>query len=195
MSRPRNFDEIEVLEGAVALFRERGYEGTSVPELISRLGICRQSLYNTFGDKRGLYLKALECYGERELDPKLALLAAPGSPLDNVRTLVRGFAAKATSCPNEGCLSVTALVENRDDAEALAVAERQIERLESGFRDALGRAKDAGELRADTRPERLARVLTTTCYGIDLLGRLPGSAARIGDAVSVLLELVDAAAV
>lgn len=80
MSRPRTFDESEVLEGAVALFRERGFDGTSVPELTERLGICRQSLYTAFGDKRGLYLRALERWGEREVDPKLALLGAHGSP-------------------------------------------------------------------------------------------------------------------
>ena len=114
MARPRTFDEAEVLEGAVDLFRERGYEGTSVPELTERLGICRQSLYTAFGDKRGLYLRALERYGEREVDAKLALLEAEGSPLENVRTLIRGFAAMATSCPSEGCMTVTALVESRD---------------------------------------------------------------------------------
>ena len=195
MARPRTFDEAQVLERAVDLFRERGFEGTSVPELTERLGICRQSLYTAFGDKRGLYLRALERYGEREVDAKLALLTAAGSPLENVRTLIRGFAAMATSCPSEGCLTVTALVENREDDEALAVVERQVERFEEGFRVALERAQDAREIRADVRPSRLARTLTTTCYGIGLLTRLPSSGPRIGDSVSVLLELLDAAAV
>ena len=81
MARPRTFVESEVLEGAVALFREQGYEGTSVPELTERLGICRQSLYTAFGDKRGLYLRALERWGDRETEAKLALLRADGSPL------------------------------------------------------------------------------------------------------------------
>jgi TetR/AcrR family transcriptional repressor of nem operon len=194
MARPRSFDQADVLEGAVQLFRERGYEGTSVPDLIARLGICRQSLYNTFGDKRGLYLEALAEYGRREVDAKVAVLAAAGSPLENVRTLLRGFAALATSCPSDGCLTVTAMVEIRDDEEAMAVVERQVVRLEDGLRDALERARDRGELRADARPERLARALTTSCYGLGLLARLPGSGPRIGDAVAMMLALVDDAA-
>ncbi|HBP18634.1 MAG TPA: TetR family transcriptional regulator [Planctomycetes bacterium] len=192
MGRPRSFDEAQVLEGALALFRERGYEGTSVPQITETLGICRQSLYKTFGDKRGLYLRALERWGQREVDAKLGLLAAEGSPLENVRTVIRGLAAFATSCPSEGCLTVTAMVENRQDKDALAVVERQVERLEEGLRDALNQAQERGELSPDARPERLARSLVTTLYGIGLLTRLPGSGARIGDAVSVALSLLDA---
>ena len=194
MARPRTFDRNAVLEGAVDLFRERGFDGTSVPELIERLGICRQSLYQEFGDKRGLYLEALERWGAREIAPKLALLAADGSPLENVRTLVRGLAALATSCPSEGCLTVTAVVENRDDADALAVAERQVEHLEAGLRAALERALAAGELRDGTRPERLARALTTAFHGAGVLARLPGSGPRIADTVAALLDQLDAAA-
>jgi TetR/AcrR family transcriptional repressor of nem operon len=195
VARPRTFDEAEVLEGAVEVFREKGYDGTSVPELIDRLGICRQSLYTAFGDKHGLYLRALERWGQREVEAKLALLAGEGSPLENLRTVIRGFAALATTCPNLGCLTVTAMVQSRGDPEALAVVARQVDRLESGFREALERARGLGELRRGVRPERLARALTTTCHGMGLLTRLPDSGPRIGDAVSVLIGLLDDAAV
>jgi len=195
MARPRTFDEADVLERAVDLFREKGFEGTSIPELTERLGICRQSLYNAFGDKRGLFLAALERYGEREVESKLALLEADGSPLENLRTVVRGWAALATQCPGEGCLTVSAIVDNRDDTEALAVVERQVERLEQGFERTLERAQEAGELAQGASPIRLARSLTSTCYGLGVLSRLPGSGPRIGDAVSVMLALIDGAAV
>jgi TetR/AcrR family transcriptional repressor of nem operon len=194
MARPRSFDQTEVLEGAVDLFREHGYEGTSMPQLIDRLGICRQSLYKAFGDKRGLYLQALERWGEREVDAKLALLAADGPPLDNVRTLIRGFAAMATTCPNEGCLTVTAMVESREDPEVLALVEKQVARLEDGITAALTLARERGELKSGERPARLARALATAIYGMGLLTRLPGSGPRIGDAVDVLLDLLDEAA-
>jgi TetR/AcrR family transcriptional repressor of nem operon len=191
MARSRNFDEDQVLERAVALFRERGYDGTSLPALTAKLGICRQSLYNTFGDKRGLYLKALERWGQLEVDSKLDLLTRQGSPLENLRTFIRGFAAMAATCPGDGCFTVTAMVETRDDPEALAVVERQVARLERGIRTALERARDCGELRHDLRPERLARTLITASYGMGLLTRLPSSGPRIADTVSVLLEFLD----
>ena len=194
MARPRSFDEAQVLDGAVALFRKSGYEGTSVPDIISRLGICRQSLYKTFGDKRGLYLKALEVYGQQETDAKLALLKADGSPLENVRTIVRAMAALATTCPSDGCLVVSAIVENHTDPEIRAFAEKEVNRLEAGFEAALVAAQHRGELRPDANPARLAHAVITAIFGIGLLIRLPQSGPRVADTVSVLLELIESAA-
>ena len=195
MARPRNFDEDQVLDGAVAMFREHGFEGTSVPELTAKLGICRQSLYKTFGDKRNLYLKALESYGRREVDGKLAMLEAEGSPLENVRTLIRGFASLATKCPDEGCLTVTALVESRDDTEALAGVADQVERLEQGIQSALERAQGLGEIRPGAKVQQLARAVTTAIYGIGLLVRLPDGGARIAAVVSFLIDAIEDAGV
>ena len=194
MARPRTFDETEALEKAVGLFQEKGYEGTSLPDLVNHLGVCRQSLYNAFGDKRGLYLAVLERYGEREVDTKLALMNSDGPPLENLRTLVRGWAVLATQCPGPGCLTATAIVESGADADALAVVETQVNRLEQGFRETLERARENGELKKSASPIRLARALTSTLYGFGVLSRLPSSGPRIGDAVGVLLDLIDAAA-
>lgn len=195
MSRPRSFDAEEVLAGAVEMFRERGYEGTSVPELTGRLGICRQSLYKTFGDKRQLYLKVLDHYGHRELDGMLALLEVEGSPLENVRTLLRSFASLATTCPSAGCMTVSAMVENRDDGEAMALVAAQVNRFEAGLARALTRAQEQGEIRAEAQPLQLARLLTTATYGMGLLVRVPGSGARIGAGVAYLLDVLAGEAV
>jgi len=193
MARPRNFDEAKVLDGAVALFRESGYEGTSVPDITTRLGICRQSLYKTFGDKRGLYLKTLEVYGRAENDTKLAMLKSAGSPLENVRTVVRGMAALAATCPSDGCLVVSAIVENHNDTEIRDFAEHEVNRLEAGFLDALDAAQKQGELRPNANPIRIARAIITAMFGIGLLIRLPESGPRVADTVSVLLELINEA--
>jgi TetR/AcrR family transcriptional repressor of nem operon len=192
--RPRTFDEEQVLEGAVEAFREHGYDGISVPELIERLGICRQSLYTAFGDKRGLYLRALDRWGRREVDVKVDLLAGAGSPLENVRTVVRSLADLALRCPGEGCLTSRGIVEAHGDPEALAVVEAQVTRLEESLVDALTRAKERGELKPGARPEQLARALVTVFHGIGVLARLPSSGPRIGDSVAVMIGLLDGAA-
>jgi TetR/AcrR family transcriptional regulator, transcriptional repressor for nem operon len=194
MARPRTFDESEALEKAVRLFQERGFEKTSIPDLVERLGVCRQSLYNAFGDKRSLYLASLRRWGEREVDSKLALLEGCGPPLDLLRTLVRGWAALATQCPSVGCLTVASIVDNHDDAEALAIVEQQVERTEAGFRRTLERAAKLGQLKADANPAGLASTLTSTYFGLGLLSRLPKSGPRIGDSVASMLRLIDAAA-
>jgi TetR/AcrR family transcriptional repressor of nem operon len=193
MVRPRTFDEQQVLQGAVAMFRERGFAGTSIPDLTEKLGICRQSLYATFGDKRGLYLRALEASGRREVDAKLELLRNGGSPLENVRTVIRGLAALAADCPDHGSLTAAAMVELRRDPDIMAEVERQVGRLERGLADALTEARTRGELAAGLDPEQLAQALTAAVGGIGLLVRLPGSSGRIAAMVAALLELLDVA--
>ncbi|WP_424216319.1 TetR/AcrR family transcriptional regulator (plasmid) [Streptomyces sp. BI20] len=83
MGRPRGFDEDAVVDAAVELFAERTYEGVSVDELVSRLGVHRNSLYKTFGSKRGLYLTALRRALTRDVEPLTAhvlRLRADGTP-------------------------------------------------------------------------------------------------------------------
>ncbi len=191
MARPKTFDEQQVLAKAIDVFRRKGFDGTSIPELTSELGICRQSLYNAFGDKRGLFLSALEQYGQLEVQAKLDLLTGPGSPIENLRTVLRGWAAMASGCPGEGCFTITAIVVNRDDPKALEIVEQQVDRLEQGFQKNLEQACQAGELVPGAKPARIAHSLTTMCYGIGLLSRLSGSGVRIGDTVAEMLELVE----
>ncbi|MDF1837146.1 MAG: TetR/AcrR family transcriptional regulator [Planctomycetota bacterium] len=191
MARPKTFDEQQVLTKAIDVFRRKGFDGTSIPELTAELGICRQSLYNAFGDKRGLFLDALEHYGRVEVQAKLDLLDAPGSPIENLRTVIRGWAAMAAQCPGEGCFTITAIVVNRNDAKGLAIVEEHVNRLERGYESNLERALLAGELKPDAKPARMAHSLITSSYGIALLSRLAGSSVRIGDSVAEMLDIVE----
>jgi TetR/AcrR family transcriptional repressor of nem operon len=82
MGRPRAFDEDEVVRAAADLFGHRSYDGVSIDDLVTHLGIHRNSLYKTFGSKRGLYLRALRWHLETQVrssgdaDWGLFLLAA-----------------------------------------------------------------------------------------------------------------------
>src|SRR5690349_24968801 len=87
MPRPKSFDQDTVLDQAVQLFWERGYEATSMADLEAHLGLGRQSLYNTFGDKQALFLKALERYRNDVGGEALARLNAPGAGLDAIRSV------------------------------------------------------------------------------------------------------------
>ncbi|MGY5011943.1 TetR/AcrR family transcriptional regulator [Streptomyces sp. 900105755] len=69
MGRPRGFDEAEVVRRAAALFSARAYDGTSIDDLVAHLGVHRNSLYKTFGSKRGLYLAALRWSFEHAFTP------------------------------------------------------------------------------------------------------------------------------
>ena len=68
MPRVKEFDEAEVLDQALELFRARGFKHTSFADLVDELGVSRQSLYDTYGDKQTLYQTALRRYLDRSLD-------------------------------------------------------------------------------------------------------------------------------
>ena len=112
MARTKEFDPDTVLRAALDLFWERGYEATSMADLVEHLGIARASIYATFGNKHDLYLKALDRYGEL-VDPDLLRgLAQPGPVLPAVRALVERFAREASEDGGRrGCFIVNAAVE------------------------------------------------------------------------------------
>ncbi len=69
MGRPRAFDEDEAVRAAADLFARRSYDGVSIDDLVTHLGLHRNSLYKTFGSKRGLYLRALRWYLDERIRP------------------------------------------------------------------------------------------------------------------------------
>ena len=79
MGRPRGFDEAEVVRSAVTLFASRAYDGISVDDLVAHLGVHRNSLYKTFGSKRGLYLAALRRHLDDDITPLLSRIGAADS--------------------------------------------------------------------------------------------------------------------
>ena len=80
MARPKAFDPTQALDAALATFWQRGYEKTSLDDLIAATGVGRQSLYDTFGDKRALYLRALDRYRETTQSGLRAALTSGKTP-------------------------------------------------------------------------------------------------------------------
>jgi AcrR family transcriptional regulator len=169
IGRPREFDADRALDLALAVFWTKGYEGTSLMDLVDAVGINKPSLYATFGSKEELFFKALARYQER-----LTEAAAPSLSLPSAREGIEAFLrALATfqSMPGSprGCLFVQgALVGN---AESQRVAKALCEIREQGvemFRACLKRAQKQGELAAGTDIKALARYFGTVSQGISV---------------------------
>lgn len=106
----------------MTVFRARGYEAAGMAELLATMGIGRKSLYDTFGNKRELFLKAVRRYAAAEADGLEAALAKPGSPMANVTAAVAGV-AKVHGCAGAvGCGVGNSIADFTDaDPEAAAV--------------------------------------------------------------------------
>jgi TetR/AcrR family transcriptional repressor of nem operon len=170
--RPRQFDEEVVLGRAMELFWLRGYARVGLAELLEHMGISRQSLYDTFGNKRGLFLRAVQHYRATQLSQALALLEREGSPLANVRDVLAFFEQLALDADGRGCLVANALVEVSDDAELAELLGETLELLRAGIERALREAQKCGELSEGKSPPELSHTLINAMLGLAVMGRL-----------------------
>ena len=165
--RKKQFDPDEVLEKAMLLFWRQGYEATSVQDLVDHMGINRFSLYDTFGDKHRLFLRAVHRYSELVLARRIAAIEAEPDGLKAIRVLAN---YGSTGQGAKGCLATHSIVERAlDDPDLARETEALFGRLEKAFVGALERASAAGDIEAGRDLEALARLLVTLNHGFGVL--------------------------
>jgi AcrR family transcriptional regulator len=193
--RPKTFDETEALEAAMGVFWEHGYEAASMAHLVEAMGIGRQSLYDTFGDKRGLYVHALTHYGESAVAKTIALLEQPGEPLDRLRAVLDRWSAAQSSPGCKGCFLANTLADlDRDDAEVASLVDALQHKLTSAFERVIEEAREKGSLAPGVDSSGLAALLTTIGHGLSIAGRSPSNTTLVPTAAKAALGLIFPAA-
>ena len=167
LGRPLEFDPDVALELAMCLFWRKGYESTSLQDLLGEMGISKSSFYQTFESKRALFLRCLDLYRQRTMgDLKRALEAAP-SGMAFIEGAFHGV-AQGTSGPQArmGCLLMNTASEfsQRDPEIARLVAE-SLDEFADLFEEAVRRAQADGELPTDKDPKALAVFLVSSVGG------------------------------
>ena len=167
MPRPKQFDPEQVLDQAMRVFWARGYEATSISDLVEALGINRFSLYESFGDKRGLFLAALQRYGERVFARTLVELEGEELGLQAIERYFAGMVRWAQGpLAKQGCLLINTTAEQAaHDRTVRNHIQQQMARVESAFLGALTRAEQRGELRAGIELRDRARMLALVAWG------------------------------
>lgn len=180
MARVKEFDEKEALQKALGVFWHKGFEGTSIQDIVDATGVQRQSLYDTFGDKSALYVRALQAYLEQGQAFIDQLEAPAKSPL---RVLRDSMLALADDACERGCALVNAAMENTRNPKVERCIQENIARTERAFVDLLERARAAGELAEHVRIKDSARALVTLTWGLRAVGRAAHDAAWLRSAV------------
>lgn len=185
MGRPREFDDTAVLDAAMDVFWEKGYEATTAQDLCERTGLGRGSLYNAFGSKHRLYEEAVRRYAETWAARQLEQLARPGPVRDRLREMMIGVIDADLADPGRrGCLALNAAVEvSGRDGEVPALVRKQFRELEQALTELVGAGQRAGELRADRPARQVARTFQSTYYGLRTL-------AKVTDDRDLLLDVV-----
>ena len=189
MARPREFDVDEALDRATELFWTRGYEATSVQDLVDSLGVNRASLYGTFGDKAQLFAAVLQRYGERVNSVVAQTLAPPAAGANAVRAWFRALIEAATQPHGpRGCLLI-GTVSSCATAPA-ALLEKVVDTVR-GSTDRLQQALERDPRIAQRGNVRaLARFFAAEGHGLAVLARAGVRRQELEAAAEVALQVL-----
>lgn len=183
MARPREFDADAALESAMRVFWEKGYDASSMSDLLAAMGIAKGSLYKAFKDKRSVYLASLERYERTMVEPVLAMLRdkSQGEGLARVRRLLE-LAAQPAAANDRGCFLCNAAVDQAQaDAQVRAKVLAMTRRIERAIAEALAEsAADHAEA---------ARRLTALYMGLRVLARAGYPPTELEAVISSALRL------
>jgi TetR/AcrR family transcriptional repressor of nem operon len=193
LARPREFDEIAVLDAAVQCFWAKGFEATSVRDLADEMGMTGASLYNAFGDKRALYRRALDHYvagsfGERahRIESTLPPRAAIGAFFEEI------IARSLNDKQRKGCMLVNSALELAPhDSEFQKVVAGVLLEVEMFFRRLVQAGQRDGSVARSQPANDLARLLLGVLLGIRVLARTRPERALLEGLVRPVLILLD----
>ena len=170
----KQFDPEIALDKAMQLFWAKGYAATGLNELLDTMEIGRKSLYDTFGNKRALFIKALDRYSQTIVSEIYRGLNNPDRPaLENVRAVMRDIAAINSKPMSPGCLLGVSMAQFcTDDAEMAAVLRKHMQRVENAYYKAFAKAQAEGDLKPETNVRNLARLFMSAHQGMVLIGRV-----------------------
>lgn len=193
MARTKVFNEKEVLNKAMELFWNKGYNGTSAQDLVDYLGLSRSSLYDTFGDKHSLFIKALEMYryeNEEFLKQKMSAGSVKQAFKDILEMAVRQSLEESFKI---GCFMVNSTIDlaPHDEEVAKMVNSNRVS-VEAIFSNAIKRAQKEGEISSAKDAGALASFIFNAYSGIRV-GARSGSIGlkEYNNIVKIVLETLE----
>jgi len=192
MARTREFDEEKVLEAAMQIFWEKGYEATSLSDLTSRMGIQRPSIYSTFGDKKELFEAALRRYTTSRAADIRARLQSHVSVKQAFATFFEEvIQAEYTKDLSNGCFCINTMVELAPHDERFEVLTREHQLyLAVIFQETIERGVQAGELEAGTDAKSLAQALIVSLIGLTVMMKSQPQRSFVDNAIAATLTLL-----
>ena len=170
-------------------FWAKGYEATSIQDLLNAMGINRGSMYATFGGKHALFMAAFDHYVAGFGERWKAVLNRPGSPLGNIETMLNEVAIVATDGHQRGCMVTNCAVEIASSDPMVADALKGVfRRLGNLVRHTLDRAVEAGELSPDANTRTQTRFVVATIQGLIVLGKSAHGRGELKDVVDIAIS-------
>ncbi|WP_372009091.1 TetR/AcrR family transcriptional regulator [Paenibacillus chitinolyticus] len=192
MGRIREFDEDQVLDAAMQLFWEKGYEATSLSDLTSRMGIQRPSIYSAFGGKKELFEAALRKYTMTRASLIRAKLQSNPSVKEGFRTFFEDVIVEEyAENPRKGCFCINTMVELAPHDEKFEILTREHQMyLAVIFEETIERGVQSGELKIGVNAKALSQALLVSLIGLTVLIKSRPERSFIDNSIEVILTLL-----
>jgi TetR/AcrR family transcriptional repressor of nem operon len=169
VGRPRGFDEDQVLDAAMGVFWRKGYEGTSLADLLAATGLHKGSLYQSFGDKHTLFVTALRRYFDNMRTEMSGVLLGASTAIEGMRNAMHKIIDM--SCDegdsNPGCMALNSLVEGgSQDADVMSVLQNVFETRKRMITQSVQACQQEGSMRKDWAADRIASMIETMEAGL-----------------------------
>ena len=190
MGRPIQHDPEDVLKKTMYLFWEKGYESTSIQDIVAVTGLKPGSLYNIFGNKEGIFESVLELYSTENLQAVQTILNASDDYIDNIKNFLNEIVI--TAIANErtnGCLLVkTLLVVSHKDEKIQTYIVNFFKEVEGELKSILEKAKSKGMTSVD--PTYFSKFIISTIYGSHVYYKASKDENVLKENVALLLKLL-----
>jgi len=191
MARPQEFNTAEALRQAMGVFWRKGYDATSMTDLLQAMGLSKSSLYAVFGGKRALFLAAFDAYREARAREMHQMLKE-GPAHQAIEQFFRKIVADAESGDLRGCMSINQAVEMAPrDPEVRSRISQDFALMEEGLVQAIKRGQAEGSIKSANSPRNLARLLVLAFPGLQVMVRAGGDKAQLDDTLNLLLSILD----
>lgn len=192
MGRVREFDEEKVLDSAMQLFWEKGYEATSLSDLTSRMGIQRPSIYSAFGDKKELFETVLRKYTMSHASEARSRLQNQPSVREAFRAFFENLVDEEYSVSrSRGCFCINTMVELAPHDEKFEILTREHQMyLAVIFQETIERGIQSGELASGTDAKALSQALIVSLIGLTVMLKSRPERSFINNTIEVTLTLL-----
>jgi len=191
IARDAEFNRDQVLRQAMLVFWEKGYEATSIPDLLKAMGLSRSSLYNTFGDKRALFLEALRFY-QKQMDSRQEILNRATSVKEGITEYFnqRIESAYSTEHP-KGCMTTNTSIElSTPDNQLKELVKNRFLGLENSFYQLLEKGRLSGEIKSTTDTKSLACLFMNLNHSINIMGKVNIDRLHIGQMIKAVINII-----
>ena len=168
--RPRSFDKDDALKKAMYVFWEKGYEGTTMADLIQSIGMKAPSIYAAFGNKDAIFKEVVQSYLPIVVNGQLKALNSSTKIYDAVEATLKACVSLYTGKDNpHTCLVMTAAINTAPEhAEHVETLRSLREEYKSAWKKRFEMADADQQLTDEANPNELAEYFTTLIQGMTI---------------------------